>query len=125
MEGNTIFTYEYSAKQNKEVESIRRKYLPREESKLEHLKRLDNKAQSAGMLPSLCIGVIGILIFGIAMCFGLNVFEGEGWLKYFFGILGILTMLPAYPIYKYISSKTKARLTPEILRLTDELMAGL
>ena len=34
MENNT-FSYNYSAVRNKEVESIRRKYMPREESKLE------------------------------------------------------------------------------------------
>lgn len=122
MEESSVFTYEYSAKQNKEVESIRRKYLPKEESKLEKLKKLDNKVQTAGMIPSLCIGVIGVLIFGIAMCFGLNVFEGEGWLKYFFGIVGILIMLPAYPVYKHISKETKSKLTPKILSLSNELI---
>ena len=34
---DTTFSYRYSAKENKEVQEIRRKYLPREESKLEEL----------------------------------------------------------------------------------------
>ena len=73
---NEIFTYQYSAKQNKEVECIRNKYIPREENKLDRLKRLDAKVQSAGMIESLSIGIIGCLIFGIGICFGLDVLAG-------------------------------------------------
>lgn len=119
---NKPFTYNYSAVRNKEVESIRRKYLPEEESKLETLKRLDYKVQSAGMIESLCIGIIGALVFGIGMCFFLDVFAGATWITVLFMIIGTLLMIPAYPIYKKIARKTKAELTPEILRLSEEIM---
>ena len=119
---NKSFTYNYSAARNKEVESIRRKYLPEEKSKLETLKRLDYKVQSAGMIESLCIGIIGSLVFGIGMCFFLEVFAGVAWLTALFMIIGTLLMIPAYPIYKKIARKTKAELTPEILRLSEEIM---
>lgn len=122
MENNKVFTYRYSATQNKEVEHIRKKYLPREESKMEILRRLDNRVQTAGMLPALCIGVIGVLIFGIGMCFGLDVFAGADFLSVLFCVIGVIIMLPAYPVYRYIAKKTKAELTPEILRLSDEIM---
>ena len=121
MENNT-FTYNYSAVRNKEVESIRRKYFPEEESKLETLKRLDYKVQSAGMIESLCIGIIGALVFGIGMCFFLDVFDGATWITALFMIIGTLLMIPAYPIYRRISHKTKNKLTPEILRLSEEIM---
>ena len=119
---NKPFTYNYSAVRNKEVESIRRKYLPEEESKLETLKRLDYKVQSAGMIESLCIGIIGALVFGVGMCFFLEVFAGATWITVLFMIIGTLLMIPAYPIYKKIARKTKAELTPEILRLSEEIM---
>ena len=119
---NKPFTYNYSAVRNKEVESIRRKYLPEEESKLETLKRLDYKVQSAGMIESLCIGIIGALVFGIGMCFFLEVFAGATWITVLFMIIGTLLMIPAYPIYRKIARKTKAELTPEILRLSEEIM---
>ncbi|MBQ9131452.1 MAG: hypothetical protein IJX62_03130 [Clostridia bacterium] len=122
MENSNVFTYQYSAKQNREVERIRRKYLPREEDKMETLRKLDAKVQMAGTLPSLCIGVMGCLIFGIGMCFGRDVFEGADWLTLLFCIPGVITMLPAYPVYKHISKKTKAELTPEILRLSEEII---
>lgn len=122
MENNEVFKYKYSAAQNKEVEHIRKKYLPREESKFEILKRLDLKAQSAGHIQGLSIGIVGALVFGIGMCFGLDVFAGADWLSVLFCGVGAVIMLPAYPIYKHISNKTKQKLAPEILRLSDELM---
>ena len=119
---NKSFTYNYSAARNKEVESIRRKYMPREESKLEKLKRLDYRVQMAGMIESLCFGIIGALVFGIGMCFFLDVFAGAAWLTAILMICGTLLMIPAYPIYRRIARKTRAELTPEILRLSDEIM---
>ena len=119
---NKSFTYNYSAARNKEVESIRRKYLPEEENKLETLKRLDYKVQSAGMIESLCFGIIGALVFGVGMCFFLEVFAGATWITVLFMIIGTLLMIPAYPIYRKIARKTKAELTPEILRLSEEIM---
>ena len=37
---NNSFEYTYSAQQQKEVEEIRKKYLPQEETKMEKLRRL-------------------------------------------------------------------------------------
>ena len=120
--GNTTFNYTYSAARNKEVESIRKKYLPQEESKLERLKKLDRRVQMAGTIESLCFGIVGALVFGVGMCFFLDVFAGAAWLSALFMIIGSLIMIPAYPIYRRIARKTKAALTPEILRLSEVIM---
>jgi hypothetical protein len=112
----------YSATRNKEVESIRRKYMPHEESKLERLKKLDLRVQMAGTIESLCFGVVGMLVFGIGMCFFLDVFAGAAWLSALFMIIGSFIMILAYPIYRRIARKTKTELTPEILRLSEEIM---
>ena len=119
---NTTFNYTYSTARNKEVESIRNKYIPREESKLERLKKLDLRVQMAGTIESLCFGIVGVLIFGIGMCFFLDAFAGAAWLSALFMIIGSLIMIFAYPIYRRIARKTKAELTPEILRLSEEIM---
>ena len=121
MENNT-FSYNYSAARNKEVEAIRRKYVPREENKLDLLKQLDNRVQMAGMIQGLCFGIIGALVFGIGICFFLDVFAGAVWLTALFMIIGTLLMIPAYPIYRRIAHRTKEKLTPEILRLSEEIM---
>ena len=55
---NQAFIYQYSAKKNSEVEKIRKKYMPREENKLERLKSLDREAQGAGTIESLALGII-------------------------------------------------------------------
>ena len=119
---NTTFNYTYSAARNKEVESIRKKYMPHEESKLERLKKLDLRVQMAGTIESLCFGIVGALVFGIGMCFFLDVFAGAAWISALFMIVGSLIMIPAYPLYKRIASKTKRELSPEILRLSEEIM---
>ena len=121
MENNT-FSYNYSAARNKEVESIRRKYMPHEESKLERLKKLGLRVQMAGTIESLCFGIVGALVFGIGMCFFLDVFAGAAWITVLLMVLGTIIMIPAYPIYRRIARKTKTELTPEILRLSEEIM---
>jgi len=121
MENNT-FSYNYSAARNKEVESIRKKYMPKEESKLKRLKRLDLHVQMAGTIESLCFGILGALVFGIGMCFFLDVFAGAAWFSALFMVIGTLIMIPAYPIYRRIALKTKAELAPEILRLSEEIL---
>ena len=117
----STFNYSYSAAENREIERIRSKYTVKEESKLERLKRLDRSVANAGKVLSLSIGVIGCLIFGIAMCIGLGVLAGGMLLATLLGVLGCLVMIPAYPAYKFCRDRAKARLVPEILRLADEL----
>lgn len=119
---NNSFAYNYSAARNKEAEEIRKKYMPHEENKLETLKRLDYRVQNAGIIESLCIGIGGALIFGIGMCFFLEVFAGSAFLTALFMLIGTMIMIPAYPIYKRIYQKKKTELTPEILRLSEEII---
>ena len=119
---NNSFIYSYSAAKKSEVESIRRKYMPKEESKLEKLKRLDMRVQTAGAVEGICLGITGALVFGIGMCFFLDVFAGNAWTSALFMIIGAFIMVPAYPIYKRIARKTKAHLAPEILHLSEEII---
>lgn len=118
------FIYSYSAKENKEIQEIRSKYLPREESKLDELKRLDSTVQSSGMIESLCLGIGGALIFGLGLCLAMQVI-GEGViaiaLGVLLGIIGTAGMIVAYPIHRKIFNQTKAKLAPRILELTAEL----
>lgn len=118
------FSYKYSAKENAEVQAIRKKYLPKSESKLEELKRLDETVQASGIIESLCAGIGGALVFGLGMCLTMQVI-GSGVftiaLGVLLGIIGMAGMIVAYPIYRKVFSKTKARFAPRILELTAEL----
>ena len=121
---DTTFSYRYSAKENKEVQEIRRKYLPREESKLEELKRLDDMVQNSRTMKSLCVGIGGALVFGLGLCLAMQVI-GSGIfaiaLGVILGIIGIGGMVVAYPIYRKVFGKTKEKLAPRILELSAEL----
>lgn len=118
------FSYQYSAKENAEVKAIREKYLPKSESKLEELKRLDEAVQTSGMVESLCAGIGGLLIFGLGMCLAMQVI-GSGLVMMIIGILigivGIAGMLAAYPVYRKVFKATKEKYVPRILELTSEL----
>lgn len=124
MNQETTFFYKYSAKENKEIQEIRNKYLPGEESRLEELKRLDHTVETAGIAESLCFGIGGALVFGCGLCFAMQVI-GNGVLFVLLGVLlavlGSVGMFFAYPVYRSIYEKTKAELTPRILSLSYEL----
>lgn len=122
MDNSAGFSLVYSGKVNEEVERIRAQYIPREKSKIERLRELDLEAQSAGMIESLSVGVVGILTFGIGMCMGLGVLPGGTLLAVILGLVGAVIMAAAYPLYRRILDKKRKELTPEILRLSEEIM---
>ena len=127
MNQETTFIYNYSAKENKELQEIRSKYLPREESKLEELKRLDYTVQNSGMIESLCAGIGGALVFGLGLCLAMQVI-GSGALTTVLGVLlgivGMVSMIVAYPIYRKVFTNAKTKYAPRILELTAELTSG-
>ena len=115
------FHYTYSAKQQEEIQKIREKYTSKEEDKWEQLRRLDAIAAKPGTIAAIIVGIISSLILGIGMCCTLV------WADRFFipgiliGMVGIVGISAAYPLYSYITQKRREKLAPEILRLTDEL----
>lgn len=124
MENEKSFVYSYSAKESSEVRSIREKYLPKEQNKLEILRRLDNTVTHAGVAESLVIGISGCLVFGVAMCMGLAVIPGGMLPAVIIGIVGSLIMLTAYPTRRALAKRKRSMLAPRILELANELEAG-
>ena len=122
MDKNSVFTYNYSASANKEIQSIRNKYLPPEESKIDELRRLDREVQEAGMLISLILGIGGFLVSGVGFCMTISIIGGGRILGILLEIIGAAAMIAAYPTGRKIQNKTKAELSPRILQLTEELM---
>lgn len=116
------FTYNYSASQQSEIKKIREKYIPKEESKMEQLRRLDESATRPGMIVSLIVGIIGALVMGVGMCCCM-VWMGDLFIPgIIIGIIGMLGVASAYPLYSHITKKRREKLATEIMRLTDELM---
>ena len=127
MENNQAFEYTYSAQQKQEIEAIRKKYLPKEEDKMEQLRRLHaiptQKAQSA----SIAIGILGALILGTGMSLCMTELGAAlgHWamiIGILVGILGLCLTALAYPLYNSVLKKERRRIAPEILRLTKELL---
>lgn len=121
MDQENTFQYTYSARENQEVLTIRRKYLPREETKLEELKRLDHQVQNSGVMEALIVGVSGCLVFGLGMCLSMEIIGHMVWLGILLGVIGAVGMFFAYPVYRKFFAQAKARNTPRILQLTAEI----
>lgn len=119
------FRYSYSASVNKEVMEIRKRYLPKEESKLDELKRLDGQVKSAGMAEALFAGIMGLLLFGIGMCIGLGVIGGSLALAIPLGLIGTSAIISAYPVHKRVAAKAKEKYAPRILQLADEIQKNI
>lgn len=122
-EKSEVFNYTYSASQQAEIKSIREKYMPptEEEDKMERLRRLDRSVTKTGTAVSIIVGVISTLVFGVGMCCTM-VWEGLMIPGIIIGIVGIIGIVLAYPLYIHITKKQREKVTPEIMRLTDELM---
>ena len=132
MENKETFQYTYSAKEQKEIQAIRKKYTAPEQNadKLEQLRRLDAAVTHKATSVSLVFGIIGALILGMGMSLAMTDigrFIGlAGGMAMLVGImigfLGIVLVCTAYPVYNAILKKEREKIAPEIIRLTDELM---
>ena len=127
MQSNENFSFTYSAQQQKEVEAIRNKYLPKEEDKMEQLRRLHYSATQKAKSASIAIGVLGALILGtgMSMCMtdlGSALGHWAMVIGILVGILGLILVALAYPIYNRVLRKERQRIAPEILRLSEELL---
>ena len=127
MENKEGFSFTYSAQQQKEVEAIRKKYLPREEDKMEQLRRLHAVPTQKAQAASLAVGVVGALIMGTGMSLAMTeIGAALGSLAMVIGILvgivGMVLVALAYPLYNRVLKKQREKIAPEILRLTEELL---
>lgn len=116
------FSFTYSAKQMDEIKNIRDKYLPKEADKMEQLRQLDKSVTQKGTIVSLIVGVLGTLIMGAGMSLALVWTEDWLILGIVVGIVGMVVLSIAYPLYNSITKKERQKIAPEIMRLTDELM---
>ena len=126
------FSYSYSAREQEEIKRIRKKYAEdsarTDESSIERLRRLDASVTKKGTTVSLIVGTLGSILMGsgmslvmtdlgallpgmLSLCIGIAV-----------GVVGIVGVALAYPIYKAITKKERERIAPEVLRITEELL---
>lgn len=121
------FQYTYSAQEQSELERIRKKYLPQEEDKLAQLRRLDRSASRKAETWAIVLGVLGTLILGTGMSLcmtKLAALLGSAAIPVGIavGLVGLVLVALAYPVYNRVLKTERQRIAPEILRLTEELM---
>lgn len=126
---NQSFSYSYSAKEQEEIKKIRERYTSQpesRESKMEQLRALDASVTKKGTTAALIAGILGALIMGSGMSLVMTDLGKDLGIPYplgiAIGVLGMVGVALAYPIYNHITKKERQRIAPEILRLTDELM---
>ena len=129
---NNDFRYTYSAKEQTEIKQIREKYAPQDpaEDKMTRLRRLDARVTGKARTVALILGVIGSLILGMGMSLcmtdmGKLLGAYQNWSMMIGGAIGLLggiLISRAYPVYNAIIKRERAKIAPEILRLTDELL---
>ena len=124
---NQSFEYTYSAERRQEIEAIRKKYLPKEEDKMEKLRHLHSIPTQKAQAASIAVGVIGTLVLGTGMSLCMTELGAAlGQLAMVTGILvgiaGMALVALACPFFYHILKKERARIAPEILQLTEELM---
>lgn len=124
---NHSFEYTYSAQQQQEVEAIRKKYLPKQEDKMEQLRRLHAIPTQKAQAAAIAIGVVGALIMGTGMSLCMTqLLPTLDSLRFVIGIplglAGIALVALAYTLYNRTLKKCREQIAPEILKLTEELM---
>lgn len=124
------FRYTYSAREQAEIKQIRAKYTPTEENKLDRIRRLDGIATQKAQAVSLIFGILGALILGFGMSLILSDLAAQlalgkvlsVVLGSILGVAGGGLVCLAYPMYNMILHRERAKVAPEILRLTDDLL---
>lgn len=130
MENKENFSFTYSAQQQKEIEAIRNKYIPQEENKMDRLRKLHAIPTQKAQVESLAVGIIGALIMGTGMSLAMSDLgeilgshrDMAMLIGILVGIVGMVLVALAYPIYNRTLKKERERIAPEILRLSDELL---
>lgn len=127
MEDKESFKMTYSAQQQEEIQSIRQKYVPQAESKMDRLRALDARVTKKATMVSILVGMIGAMILGCGMSLIMSDFGavlGTAALPagIVLGAIGLALAALAYPLYNRTLKKEREKIAPQIIQLTDELL---
>ena len=106
------------------AESIAKEYVPKDNSKIVALRKLDRRAKLPATVFTYTWGIISALIFGTGMCLAMQVI-GSGMTHMILGIvIGIIGMIGCgvnYPIYTRLLERGKEKYAFEIVELAKEI----
>jgi hypothetical protein len=122
------FSYKYSAKENEEIQEIRKKYLPKKESKLDELKRLDAKVKRPVNTFAYVFGSVSAIVMGCGMSLVMTDIgqkigmENTMMPGIVIGVIGMLLAIVNYPMYKKLLASRKKKYAEQILKLSETIM---
>ncbi len=130
------FSYTYSAQKQAEIQKLRDKYRPASPAKgespdkLTRLYELDAAVTRKGTVLSLVIGILSTLIMGFGMSLIMTdlgtllhlTHKTALWSGVAVGMIGMVGVILAYPLWHMLTEKERRRAAPEIRRLCDELL---
>ncbi|MBQ7354857.1 MAG: hypothetical protein IJW62_04985 [Clostridia bacterium] len=130
---NESFSFAYSAKEQKEIQSIRSRYASPsapddKQQMLMRLRKLDRDVTRKASVIALTVGIVGALIMGLGMSLIMTDLAatlgiGEPMIPGIaIGLAGIGIAALSYPLYTFITHRERKRIAPEILRLSDLLL---
>jgi len=127
---NGNFIYTYSAKEQDEIRQIRQKYQHPEEDGMSRLRKLDAEVSQKATMVSLIQGIVGVLIMGSGMSLVMTEFGALVGLTGItgmivgigIGLVGMVMVGFAYPVYHIVLKKEREKIAPEVLRLTEILL---
>ena len=106
------------------AESIAKDYVPKDNSKIIALKKLDNRAKRPAILFAYSFGIASSLVVGIGMCLAMQVI-GSGMASMIggivIGVVGFISRGVNYPLYKRKLEKGKAKYAYEIVELARQI----
>ena len=124
------FKYTYSAEEQEEIKRIRQKYQIQKEDEMDRLRKMDARVTQKATAISLVLGIIGALVMGMGMSLTMTEFGArlgitgiaEMVIGITVGVIGMILVAFAYPVYSKVQKKEREKIAPEILKLTEELM---
>lgn len=114
------FIFNYSAKQQKEIEQIREKYIPKKENTLDKMRRLDEKVSRKAAIITISEGMFGTLFLGIGMSCTM-VWQSTMFIPgIFIGIIGLIGIGITFPLYNRIVKIERSKIAEQIILLSSE-----
>ena len=116
------FNYSYSSEEKAEIQTIKNRYMRKKDNETEGLKelrRLDAAVTRPGLISSLTAGIAGTLVFGLGLSCILvwNMMV----MGIIIGLVGLVCIAAAYPLYSRITEKQYEKLGPKIVDLAGKL----
>ena len=118
-EQNQKYSYTYNSAESNEVEKIVNKYREKtpSESAAEKIKKLDGAVEKKASGAAVVVGVIGALLLGVGMCLTM-VWHALFAVGIVVGVIGIIIVVCAYPVYKKSAAKQRGKIAAQILELS-------